>query len=507
MTSSDLRFEAEPSAGIKAQAVSGMLWMGGARFATQVLDQIFTIVMVRLLAPGDFGLMAMAGVFTSLLNIVSDMGIARAVVQRADIDDEYLSTAFWGNMLSGAVLCIVAIAASVPITRLYGQPLVQPVLAALSLRFILAGVGATQIAILTREMKFASFTIRNVTSTIAGGIVGVALAFKGLGVWSLVAQALTIYVSKCVLLWVATSWRPRRIFNWAKFVDLWYFGSRVLGSRIFGYVVKQCDNFLIGRALGATMLGYYAFAYGFFLSPLIDISFIVGRVTFSAFSRLQDDLQRLRLAFMLTTRYISFFAFPVLFGFFLVTPDLVAVVFGQKWMPSVPVLRILLIAGILSSHHNIWASIFQARGKPDWLLKWSAVSAFLYVPAFIVGLRWGIVGVAAGYLVSTLVLVPVQLMLVQRLLHFRMREYLATFQPILIASGAMGVCVVLMQGWLAAQDVPVAGRFAGAVLIGALSYSIVVVLIQRELVMELVRVLRGLRRPRRGRHRLAEEAV
>lgn len=484
-----------------------MLWMGGARLTTQVLDQIFTIVLVRLLAPGDFGLMAMAGVFTSLLNIFSDMGIARAVVQRADIDDEYLSTAFWGNMLSGAVLCIVALAASVPVTQLYGQPLVQPVLAALSLRFIFAGASATQIAILTREMKFATFTTRNVTSTIIGGIVGLAVAFRGLGVWSLVAQALAIYLSRSVLLWVVTSWRPRRLFSWEKFKDLWYFGSRVMGSRIFSYVVKQGDNFLIGRALGVTMLGYYAFAYGLFFSPLIDISLIVGRVTFSAFSRLQEDRQMLRRAFMLTTRYVSLFAFPVLFGFFLVTPDLVAVVFSQKWMPSVPVLRILLIAGLLSTHHSIWASIFQAMGKPDWLLKWSAVSAFLYVPSFVVGLRWGIVGVAVGYLVSTLVLVPIQLMLVQRLLHFRMREYLATFQPILVASGAMGVCVVLMQAWLAAQGVHVAVRFAGAVLVGVLSYTIVVLLIQRELVGELLHALRDLRRPRRGRRRLAEEAV
>lgn len=156
--------------GIKEQAVAGMLWMGGSRLATQLLDQLFTLVLVRFLVPGDFGLIAMAGVFTALLNVFSDMGLARAVVQRRQVDEEYLSTAFWGNLVMGLILFAVALAAAVPIARLYGEPMVRPVFAALSLRFIFAGTSATQVAILWREMRIRALVSRNILSVGIGGL-------------------------------------------------------------------------------------------------------------------------------------------------------------------------------------------------------------------------------------------------------------------------------------------------------------------------------------------------
>ena len=278
--------------GLREQAVSGMLWSAGSRLLTQVLDQVFTVVLVRMLAPRDFGLMAMSAVFTSLLNVFADMGLARAVVQREKIDEEYLSTAFWGNVASGFVMCGLALAGAAPIARLYDEPMAGAILAALSLRFLFAGGSATHVALLTRQMKFGALTTRAVVSTVVGGTVGVVLVLKGAGVWSLVGQALATSLSRAVLLWVATSWRPRRLFSWEKARDLWSFGGQLLGARIFSYVVKQSDNFLIARMLGPAMLGYYAFAYGLFLAPLIDISLIVGRVTLPAFSRLQRDIAR-----------------------------------------------------------------------------------------------------------------------------------------------------------------------------------------------------------------------
>lgn len=497
----------EANAEIKQQAISGMLSVAGSRLASRVLGQVFTIFLVRILAPGDFGLMAMAGIFTSLFNLFQDMGLARAVVQRAEIDDEYLSTAFWGNLASGAVLCAVGVAGAVVIARIFNQPLVQPVFAALSVRFIFAGASTTQSAILSRELKFFTLESRSVVSVVVGGAVGLGLALLGAGVWSLVGQALAMAFSQMVLLWFVTSWRPKLLFSWTKFTDLWQFGSNVLGSRIFSYAVKYADNFFIGRALGATMLGFYSFGYVLFLSPMIDTSIIVGRVVFSAFSRLQDDVDRLRQGFMLTTRYLSFFVFPALVGFFLVAQDLVVTIFGDKWLPAVPVVRVLIVAGLLASHSNIWASVFTAMGKPEWLFRWSFVSACLYVPAFYVGLHyWGIVGVAVGYTLSTLLLVPVQLALVQYLLRFRMREYLGILAPMFIASAVMGGCVFLSQVWLTGEGVHAPIRLITAVIVGVSTYLLVIVLIQRQLLTGLVGILTDLRRPQK-RRRLAEEAV
>lgn len=491
--------------GLKEQAVSGMLWLAGSRVSTQFLDQVFTIVLVRLLAPRDFGLVAMAAVFTSLLNVFADMGLARAIVQREKIDEGYLSTAFWGNVVSGFMLCGLALAGAGPVARLYGDPTAGAILAALSVRFLLAGGSATHAAVLTRQMKFSALTTRAVASTIVGGVVGVALALTGAGVWSLVGQALATHLSRAVLLWAVTSWRPHWLFSWEKARDLWSFGGRLLGARVFSHVVKQFDNFLIGRMLGPAVLGYYAFAYGLFLAPLIDISQIVSRVTLPAFSRLQHDIARLRRGFIETSTYVSLFAFPMLVGFFLVAPDLVAVIFGAKWLPAVPALQLLLAAGLLQSHTTIWQSVFQALNKPNWVLLWSFVSACIYVPAFALGIRWGIAGVAAGYLASTLVLVPVQLRLVQSLLRFSAREYLGAVQPVVLASMAMGGCVFVSQTWLTGLGAVPALRLAGAVVVGAVSYLVAIMTLDREVVGELVKLLRGLRRP--PRPTLARETI
>ncbi|HEV8339862.1 MAG TPA: lipopolysaccharide biosynthesis protein [bacterium] len=486
--------ERHSGVGLKEQAVSGMLWSGGTRIGTQVLDQVFTVFLVRLLAPQDFGLIAMAAVFTSLLNVFADMGLARAVVQRETIDEEYLSTAFWANVVTALFLTAIGLAAAGPIARLYGEPLAGPVLAALSLRFLLVGGSATHVAVLTREMRFSALTTRSLVSSAVGGTVGVALALAGAGVWSLVAQALATFLSRTVLLWVVTTWRPRWRFSWQKARDLWSFGGHLLGARIFSYVIKQSDNFVIGRALGAAMLGYYAFAYALFLAPLMDISGIVGRVTLAAFSRLQRDVGRLRRGFNETSTYISLFALPVLIGFFLVTPDLVTIVFGPKWLPAVPPLRLLLIAGLLQSHANLWQTMFQVMNKPQWVLAWGIISACVYVPAFLVGLRWGIVGVAAGYLASTLLLVPFQLRQVQRLLGFRLWEYFEGSIPLLGASVVMAAAILLSQRLIPGEGTAGAVRLALSMTAGGAGYLGTVFLLRRDLLASLLRILTRLRR-------------
>ncbi len=481
-----------------------MLWVGGARLIARSFDQVFTIVLARLLLPADFGIIAMASVFTRVFNLLTYMGLGQAVVQRREVDEEYVSTAFWANLASGLTMSAAGLAVSGLVARFYGQPLVGPVFAALSLRFVFGGATATQSALLSRQMRFAVVERRNLTSQALGGIIGVGLALAGAGVWSLVAQTLTADVARTALLWQATIWRPRRVFVWAKFKDMWAFGSRLLASQFFNYVVKYSDTLLIGRALGAALLGYYSFAYALFLSPLIEIALTVNRVTLSAFSRLQDDAARFRQGFLMTAIYVAFFAWPALVGLYLVAADMVLVVFSAKWLPAVPVLKILLLAALFQSQSVIFNSAFAATGRVDWFLRWTIFSALVYVPAFVIGLQWGISGVAAGYTVVTMALVPVQLLMVQRILDFPMRDYLRAIVPVVVASAAMGGCVALVQAWLNAAGVEPALRLAIAVPVGVSSYLLATRVVRPALITELKGMLRRLRSARR--HRLTEEA-
>lgn len=492
------------ASGLRQKVVSSMLWVGGTRLIARSFDQVFTIVLARLLLPADFGIIAMASVFTRVFNLLTHMGLGQAIVQRREVDDEYLSTAFWANFASGLTLSAVGLVLSGLIARFYAQPLVGPVFAVLALRFAFGGASAAQSALLSRQMRFALVESRNLTSQALGGVVGVGLAVAGGGVWSLVAQVLTADVARTIMLWRAATWRPRRVFVWAKFKEMWAFGSRMLGSQFFNYVVKYSDNLLIGRTLGAALLGYYAFAYALFLTPIVEIALTVNRVTLSAFSRLQDDSGRLRQGFLMTTVYVAFFAGPALVGLSLVSSDLVAVVFSAKWLPAVPVLRILLVGALFQSQSVIFNSAFTAVGRVDLFLRWTIVSAVVYVPAFVIGLRWGIIGVAAGYTVVTIVLVPVQLLLVQRILNFRMRDYVGAIAPVAVATAVMGACVALARSWLSGEAIDPILRLAAAVFVGASSYLTATWLVRPALLTDLTKMLDRLRGARR--QSLAEEA-
>ena len=175
---------------------------------------------------------------------------------------------------------------------------------------------------------------------------------------------------------------------------------------MFDYFVRQMDNLLVGRYLGATALGYYTFGYSAFLAPLNDIG-LLNRVFFPALSRLQDDAVRFKSAFMRATQYITMVTLPMLVGLALVAPLAVSVVFSEKWLPAVPVIRVLTVAGFLRLLATFWPTGLEAAGRPGLRLRLSMFSVVLYLPAFVVGLRWGIIGVAAGYLVATILLMPV----------------------------------------------------------------------------------------------------
>ena len=176
---------------------------------------------------------------------------------------------------------------------------------------------------------------------------------------------------------------------------------------------------------------------------------------------------------------------------------MIRLVFGAKWMPAVPVLRILTAAGFIKSQAIVWNAILPAVGRVDVLFKLSVGSALIYVPAFFVGLRWGIVGVAAAYTFSTVILVPWQLVLVRRVLALRMRDYLAALRPSVLAGAVMGGCVVLGQEWSTRVGIPAPARLAAAVGVGMVSYASAVALIQRDLVLD---VAQGIRRFRASRH-------
>lgn len=433
---------------VGSAALRGAGWLAADTVGSRIIDMAFAVVLARLLSPEHFGLLAMAASSTAFFRLFANLGLAAAIVQRAEVDEETLSTAFWANLASGVVLFLLIAGLGEVFGLAFREPRVATIILVISLRFIIAAGSATQVAMISRRLDFRSLTLREISATTIGGLIGVACAYRGLGVWSLVAQELGRATVATVLLYRATGWRPTRRFSWPKFRSLWSFGGPILMSRLFAYLIRNADNVLVGRYLGAGMLGFYSFGFTIFSAPLNDFSAIIHRVMFSVLSRLQEDTGRFKEAFLRASRYATMLQMPAMVGLALVSAPLVEVVFGSKWLPAAPVVSLLSLAAVVGMMTSLAPSSIQASGRADLHLRGTLVAVAAYVPAFAVGLRWGIVGVAAGYLVATVALAPVGFRYMRQATGIRGRELLAVIWPSVTACALMAAGVGIVRGLL-----------------------------------------------------------
>jgi polysaccharide transporter, PST family len=428
--------------GLRARVLRGLGWKAGSQVYRQLSRLVVLVILARLLEPADFGLAAMVLVFSSLILVFSDLGFGAALVQRPSISESDRSTIFWTNVATGSMLTAIGVLASWPIATFYGEPAVQPLMAALSASFLITALGATQSALLSRAMAFRDLELRQMAATTAGAGVGIALALRGYGAWAIISQQIAIAAVSTMLLWRFSSWRPRLTFSIASLRGVAGFGANVFGARLLFYVSRNADNLLIGRVLGPASLGAYALAYNIMLLPLERIAAPVNEVLFPAFSRMGADVQRIARAWLRANRLVAALSLPAMAGLIVVAPDFVDVVLGDQWAQATPVIRILAWVGLVQSLVRLNSSVLQARDRTDILLRWSILITVVNVLAFVVGLRWGIVGVAASYAVANTALQPLNVWLTGRSVGIGLIEFARSLSGVALAAVTMTTCAV-----------------------------------------------------------------
>ena len=340
----------------------GLAWVGASQVTLQLTRLVVAIVVARLLTPTEYGLAAAALVFASLVLVFSDMAFGAALVQRKTLTDDDRCTAFWITLGCGWCSPSRVSCFSSSVAALYGQPDVGPDGRAL-LQLRAHGIGATQQALLLREMNFRRLELMTMAGSLSGGAAAVVLAVLGQGAWAIIAQALVMAAVSSALYWQASSWRPRFSFSRASARDLWGFSGYLMGHRFLYYLHQNADNFLIGRYIGPAALGTYAVAYNVMLTPASRIGGPLQRVLAPAFSRMQDEPERIAAAWARVTRLIGAIAIPGMVALVIVAPDFVPVVLGSHWDNAVPVVQILAWVGVLQALQDIDVDILMARGR------------------------------------------------------------------------------------------------------------------------------------------------
>lgn len=433
---------------LRSLAARGVFWTALNNWGYQLATLVVFAVLARLLDPTDFGLVALATVFTSLLKIVADQGMADAIVQRPNLDDEHLDAAFWTSVGFGVILTVLLAAAAWPLAAIFDSPALAPVLAALSFTLAIGGLSSVQRAILTREFDFASLAARSLTSVVIGGTVGIIAALLGAGVWSLVAQTLTFEVVAVITLWIASDWRPRFRFSWSHFRQLLPFGASIVGFRALRLANTQADNLLIGFFLGTTALGFYVVAYRL-LRLMINVSTsVIGSVAFPTFARVQRNEERVLRLYYQAIRLAALIAFPAFLGLVVVAPEVTMLVFGPGWEPSIAVMRVLGFAGLVISVNFLNPTGLKALGKPSWRVIIMGMTAVAQVVAILFVVDWGIRAVAIAVTSVVFVMAPVWFYAVHKLIPFRVRTVARQFVSPLAASLLMVAAVVAAKSLL-----------------------------------------------------------
>lgn len=472
---------------LRQKAVKGVLWSVIESWGRQAISFAVFFVLARLLGPEAFGLVALATVFLAFVGIFLDQGFSSAIVQRQDLEPEHLDTAFWTNIGISVLLTLLCLMSADWVANLFKEPALTPVLRWLSVNFILLAFISVQQALFQRQLAFKMLAVRSLIAVVVGGGVGVTMALMGFGVWSLVGQQLTSSLAQVLTLWWVSDWKPGFKVSSKHFKELFSFGVNVMGFSFVNFFNRRSDDFLIGYFLGSVALGYYSVAYKLLLIMTELLTRVIEKVAMPSFSKLQQEPERMRNAFYKVTQFTSLVSFPAFLGVSALAPELVPILFGEQWESSIPVMQILSLVGILQSVYLFNSTVILAMGKPFWRLAFGCINCVFNVLFFVVAVRWGIVAVAAAYVIESYLLSPLPILFIKQLIHIDILKYCKQFVPPLLASLVM-VAVLLGFKYIFSGSLNTYLLLTICILLGALVYILILLLVAPQLLQEIIKI-------------------
>ncbi len=426
---------------LQRKTVYALLWSFAEQAALKGVQFTVGIVLARLLFPEQFGLIGMLTFFIVVARCFLDGGFGDALIQKQDATQTDICSIFYFNILVGiaaaGLLCLVA-----PwIAAFYNQPILTPLTRGLSLTIVINSFGLIQDTILKKEINFKTKTKVTVIAGILSGLIGIAMAALGFGVWSLVAQQIAASLVSTVCLWFFSSWRPSLVFSYHSLRGMFGFGSRMLFSSVLTRVFDNIYFLVIGRLFTPADLGFFVRA-----KTLNDISSttlpdMTGQVTFSVFSSIQDDPERVKRGMKKTITALVLVNFPIMIGLIAVARPLVLVLLTEKWLPSVPYLQLLSLVGLLYPLHMMNLNVLQSLGRSDLFLRLEIIKKIMIVVNIAITWRWGISAMIWGMVVTSLIGYYLNCYYTGDLIRYPLGEQARDQLPYFIASALMGLAV------------------------------------------------------------------
>jgi lipopolysaccharide exporter len=462
----------------------GALWNSLAYGLSKVALLPTTLILARLVSAKDFGLLALALVAVTYLDVLRQFGIATALVQWPDDDDLMAGVAFWLSALSGVITAAGAVLLAPLVAAFFRQPDLTPMLRVLALALVIDSVAGVYEARLRKRLQFQRRVGPELARALVKGVVSIALAILGVGVWSLIVGQLAGSVVGAVLYCSVSGWVPALQFDRSIAHALLRSGSQFMLFALFAIIIKDVDYLIIGKRISADAVGYYTLAFRLPEFVILGICYVFSQTVFPVFSRLQHDPRRLARAFLKTVHFLLLVTLPLGAGMALVTPELVHVAFSERWLLAIPSMRWLSLYASVVAIGFVVGDVYKATGRTATLNALALLKLGITVPVLWVASAYGIEKVALSQLVVISVIVSLELFVALRILAIPVSRLLSAFAVPCVAVLVMTGSVVASR-WLVKGGSPVV-RLTTFTLVGASTYAGCVLGLARNAVMEVV---------------------
>ena len=351
------------STSLKDRAINSMLWVTIDKTGGYFLIFVSNLVLARLLMPEDFGCIAMLHVFLAIADIIVHGGFGSALIQKKNPTHIDYASVFYVNLAISIVLDGLLFVLAPAIARFYSMPLLSTILRIQALELIINSFSVVQLSILKKSLKFKAIAVRNLLSHFVGLTTCIIFALLGFGVWSLVINVIVTRLIGSLLLWKASSWRPTLEFSWVSVKELFGFGGFMLLSSIISSIYNELQSLLVGKFYSATDLGYVNQAKKLEGIPSGALSSVVTQVSFPVFSKLQDNIDALKHGLKRNIKSIQYINLPVMLLLIVIAEPLIELLYGERWMASIPYFQILCVSRFLGVIIPLNMSIISAKGK------------------------------------------------------------------------------------------------------------------------------------------------
>ncbi len=430
---------------LRKQATSGLVWTFGQQFGSQIISFIVSLVLARLLLPEEFGLIGMIAVFISVGRALVDSGLTQSLIRSKELDQEDFSTVFYFNLAASVLIYILIFFGAPLVANFYDQSLLTPILRLYCITFIISAFSAVQLARLTQKLDFKTQTIIGIPSIIAGGIVGVVMAYFGYGVWSLIWNQIVTSIVSTIQLWIYSKWSPSLVFSFKKFKEHFNFGYKLTLVSLLDKIFNNIYVIVIGKYFAASQVGFYTRAQTTKQLPVQNISGALNKVTYPLFATIQDDDVRLKHVYRQLMQMVVFVIAPSMVLLAVIAEPLFVFLFTSKWIPAVPYFQILCGAGILYPIHAYNLNILKVKGRSDIVLRLEILKKIIIVIIIAVTIKYGIIALIYGQVFTSIIAFFINTYYTGKYINYTAWQQTRDVSPIILLAFAVGAIIFYLN--------------------------------------------------------------